>query len=165
MREEALAAFKYRVYAAKAATAGLQQVADIFNETADNEQEHGEQWMKLLSPFGDVPDTLDNLLDAVASEHAEWATQYAVYTDVARNEGYRKLADKFAAIGAIEAQHEARYNKLVDRLRSGTEFDNGRPTVWICRKCGHQDYAAAPDNVCPVCGHPQGYFERIAENY
>ena len=161
---ESQARNKYTYYASKAKKEGYEQIAAFFEETAHNEMEHAKIWFKLLHG-GAVPDTVTNLKDAAAGENYEWTDMYKNMAEVAREEGFEKIAVLFDMVGKIEKEHEERYLKLVENIETGTVFSKSEKNVWICRNCGHlADNANAPAN-CPVCDHPQGYFELRAVNY
>lgn len=161
---ELKACAKYKIYALRAREDGYEQMGDIFDETSRNEQEHAEIWLKHLSG-GEVPSTLENLRDAAAGEHYEWSKMYAEFAVTARREGFRQLAALFARIGAIEKHHEQRYNKLSSNIEHDQVFCKRCPTAWICMVCGNVTYADCSPEVCPVCGHSQGFTEIKAENY
>ena len=162
---ESQARNKYTYYASKAKKEGYEQIAAIFTETANNEKEHAKLWFKLLHD-GDVPTTSDNLADAASGENYEWTEMYAQFAKEAKEEGFDKIAYLFEAVGAIEKEHEERYNTLSKNLKNGTVFktENGE-CAWICRNCGHIHFGKEAPEVCPVCAHPKAYFERRANNY
>ena len=161
---ESQARNKYTYYASKAKKEGYEQIAAFFAETAHNEMEHAKIWFKLLHE-GAVPGTMQNLKDAAAGENYEWTDMYKNMADDARKEGFDKIASLFEMVGKIEKEHEERYLKLLENLEKGTVFSRSEKQVWVCRNCGHlADNANAPD-VCPVCDHPQAYFELRAVNY
>jgi rubrerythrin len=161
---ETKASTKYRIFALKAREDGYEQIGNIFDETARNEQEHAEIWMKNLSG-GKVPSTLDNLKDAMAGEHYEWTQMYAGFSQTARDEGFDQLADLFALVGAIEHQHEIRYSKLAKNIETDQVFCKPYATAWICLVCGNVTYAECAPEVCPVCGHTNAFAEIKPENY
>lgn len=160
---ESQARNKYTYYASKARKEGLNQIADIFEETAGNEQEHAKIWFKLL--HDGIPDTDANLLDAAAGEHYEWTEMYAGFAQTAKEEGFAKIAYLFGAVAAIEKEHEARYNKLVESLKSGTVFKREEKQFWICTNCGHVHYGYEALEKCPVCDHPKAYFAIKADKF
>ena len=161
---ESQARNKYTYYASKAKKEGYEQIAAIFQETADNEKEHAKMWFKELHG-GEVPSTIENLKDAAAGENYEWTDMYAEFAKVAKEEGFNKIAYLFEAVGNIEKEHEERYNKLLKNIEEGKVFECGEVKVWKCRNCGHLHIAQAAPAVCPVCAHPRAYFEIKAENY
>ncbi len=161
---ESQARNKYTYFASKAKKEGYEQIAAIFQETADNEKEHAKMWFKLLNG-GEVPSTIENLKAAAAGENYEWTDMYDKMAKEAKEEGFDRIAYLFEAVGKIEKEHEERYLKLLDNVESGKVFDCGEVKVWKCRNCGHIHVGAAAPKVCPVCEHPQSYFEIKAENY
>ena len=161
---ESQARNKYTYFASRAKKDGYEQIAAIFEETANNEKEHAKMWFKELNG-GNIPDTESNLLAAAEGENYEWTDMYAEFAKVAREEGFDVLADKFEAVGAIEKEHEERYRKLLKNINDELVFSNDGDTVWICRNCGHVVIGKKAPDVCPVCNHPQSYFERKANNY
>ena len=161
---ESQARNKYTWFASKARKEGYEQIAAIFEETAGNEKEHAKMWFKILCG-GDIPDTADNLKAAAAGENEEWTAMYKRMASEAREEGFHDIAFLFDAVGAIEKAHEARYRKLLQNIDEGLVFSRKEKSVWICRNCGHiEDNENAPDK-CPVCDHPQAFFELCAVNY
>ena len=161
---ESQARNKYSYFASKAKKEGYEQIAAIFEETAGNEKEHAKLWFKLLCG-GEIPSTADNLKAAAGGEHEEWTDMYARMAAEAREEGFADIAYRFEAVGAIEKEHEERYLKLLQNIEDGAVFAKQEKSVWICRNCGHiADNANAPF-MCPVCKHPQAYFELRAVNY
>ena len=161
---ESQARNKYTYYASKAKKEGYEQIAAFFQETAHNEMEHAKIWFKLLHD-GAIPDTVQNLKDAAAGENYEWTDMYKNMAIEAREEGFDKIAALFEMVGKIEKEHEERYLKLLENIENGTVFSKTEKSVWICRNCGHiADNANAP-KICPVCDHPQAYFELRAVNY
>ena len=161
---ESQARNKYTYYASKAKKEGFVQIASIFEETANNEKEHAKIWFKLLHNDG-VPSTIENLKDAAEGENYEWTDMYDSFAKTAKEEGFDHIAYLFTEVGKIEKEHEERYRKLLDNIESGKVFVNEEPTMWICRNCGHIHYGEKAPEVCPVCAHPQSYFERRAVNY
>ena len=161
---ESQARNKYTFYASKAKKAGYEQIAAIFTETADNEKEHAKLWFKLLHN-GEVPDTLTNLKDAAAGENFEWTDMYKNFAATAKKEGFADIAKLFEGVGKIEAEHEARYNALIENVKKNKCFVKKEVTVWVCRNCGHKHVGKTAPKVCPVCNHPQAYFEMEKQNY
>jgi len=161
---ESQARVKYQFYASKAKKEGYEQIAAIFSETSDNEKEHAKIWYKLLHDGG-VPDTKENLKDAIAGEEYEETEMYVKFAAEAREEGFEEIANLFEEVGKIEAEHEKRYRKLLDNLEKGIVFKGDGVTVWKCRNCGYIHIGDSAPEECPVCKHPQAYFEIQAENY
>ena len=161
---EAQAHTKYQYYASRAKKDGYEQMAAIFQETAGNEKEHAKLWFKLLND-GAVPDTMRNLEDAAAGEHYEWTDMYAGFAKDARDEGFEAVAQMFEGVAAIEKEHEERYRQLLENIKNGVVFLRNGDIAWKCRNCGHIHIGPAAPEVCPVCAHPQSYFEMRAENY
>jgi len=161
---ESQARNKYTYFASKARKEGFEQIAAIFEETAGNEKEHAEIWFKLLCG-GEIPSTADNLKAAAAGEHGEWTDMYKRMAADATEEGFKDIAYLFSSVGAIEKEHEERYNKLLKNVESNAVFTKTEKAVWICRNCGHiVDSEKAPEK-CPVCTHPKAYFELRVVNY
>ena len=161
---ESQARNKYSYYASKAKKEGYEQIAALFTETAENEKEHAKLWFKLLHD-GAVPDTLTNLADAADGENYEWTDMYATFAREAREEGFDQIAYLFAAVGEIEKEHEARYRRLLANIQEGIVFSRDGDTIWKCRNCGHIVIGKKAPDVCPVCAHPQAFFEIKAENF
>ena len=161
---ESQARNKYTYFASKAKKEGYEQIAAIFQETADNEKEHAKLWFKLLCG-GDIPTTAQNLADAAAGENFEWTDMYDRMAKEADEEGFTEIAAKFRGIGAIEKEHEARFRRLLENVENGEVFKRGSITIWKCRNCGHIVVGTEAPKVCPVCNHPQSFFEVKAENY
>lgn len=161
---ESQAHTKYEYYASQAKKDGFEQMAEIFTETSLNEKEHAKMWFKLLHDGG-IPSTPENLKDAAAGENYEWTDMYKTFAEEAREEGYDEIAEKFEQVGAIEKVHEARYLKLAGNIEDGIVFKSDKVTVWKCRNCGHIYVGEEAPEVCPVCAHPQSYFEIRSENY
>ena len=161
---ESQARNKYTYYASKAKKDGYEQIAAIFQETADNEKEHAKLWFKLLHG-GAVPTTVENLADAAAGENYEWTDMYARMAKEAKEEGFDRIAYLFEAVGKIEKEHEERYKKLLANVENGTVFEAGEVKIWKCRNCGHIVVGTKAPEICPVCEHPRAYFEIKAENY
>ena len=161
---ESQARNKYTYYASKAKKEGYEQIAAIFQETADNEKEHAKMWFKLLHG-GAVPTTLENLEDAAAGENYEWTDMYAEFAKVAKEEGFDRIAYLFEEVGKIEKEHEERYRKLIENVEGGLVFSRDGEKIWKCRNCGHICIGKEAPSDCPVCEHPQSFFEIKAENY
>ena len=161
---ESQARNKYTYYASKAKKEGYEQIAAIFTETAENEKEHAKIWFKLLHD-GEVPTTTENLKDAAAGENFEWTDMYDRMAKEAKEEGFTRIAYLFEAVGQIEKEHEARYKKLLENVECGLVFSKDGDKIWKCRNCGHIVIGKEAPGVCPVCNHPQSYFEIKAENY
>lgn len=161
---ESQATNKYRYYASKARKDGYQQIGDLFDETANNEKEHAKIWFKLIHG-GSVPGTQENLKDAAAGEHYEWTDMYAGFAETARQEGFDHIAFLFEHVGKIEKEHEERYLKLLSNVENGIVFSREGDTIWKCSNCGHIHVGPKAPEVCPVCTHPQSYFEIKADNY
>jgi rubrerythrin len=161
---ESQARNKYSYFASKAKKDGYEQIAAFFEETAGNEKEHAKIWFKLLCG-GEVPSTPENLRSAAAGENGEWTEMYKRMALEAREEGFAEIAMLFDKVGEIEKEHEERYLKLLDNIEKGIVFARKEKSVWICRNCGHiADSVTAPQK-CPVCAHPQAYFELRVINY
>ena len=161
---ESQARNKYTYYASKAKKEGYVQIAKLFEETAANEKEHAKIWFKLLNG-GDVPGTADNLLDAASGENYEWTEMYAEFAKTAKEEGFDRIAYLFEAVGKIEKHHEERYRKLLENVKDGLVFSRDGECIWQCSNCGHIHIGKKAPAMCPVCAHPQAYFELRAENY
>ena len=160
---ESQARNKYTYYASKAKKDGFEQIAAIFEETANNEKEHAKIWWKLLS--GGAGATQANLIDAAEGENYEWTEMYAQFAKEAREEGFDNIAVLFELVAKIEKEHEERFRKLVQNLEEELVFSKDGDAIWICRNCGHIHFGKAAPKVCPVCSHPQAFFEVKAENY
>ena len=161
---ESQARNKYTYYASQARKDGYEQIADIFEETASNEKEHAKIWFKLLHN-NQIPGTLENLNDAAAGENFEWTDMYAKFAEEAKQEGFNTIAILFEKVGAIEKEHEERYRKLISNIQGGLVFSRDGDMLWQCRNCGHIVIGKSAPLVCPVCMHPQSFFEIKAENY
>ncbi len=159
---ESQARNKYTYFASVAKKAGYEQIAEIFQKTADNEKEHAKMWFKELGLLGD---TAANLKNAAEGENYEWTDMYAGFADVAEEEGFIELAAKFRAVALIEKSHEERYLKLLNNVEMQKVFEKAEETMWECRNCGHLVIGKKAPQVCPVCAHPQSYFEVRKENY
>ena len=153
---------KYTYFASKAKKEGFEQIAAIFQKTADNEKEHAKMWFKELSGIGT---TAENLQAAADGENYEWTDMYEGFAKTAEEEGFPELAAKFRAVGAIEKAHEERYRKLLQNVEMQQVFAKSEVKVWECRNCGHIVVGTNAPEVCPVCNHPQSYFEVREENY
>jgi len=161
---ESQARNKYTYYASAAKKEGYIQISNIFEETARNEKEHAEIWFKLLHDDA-VPPTLENLADAASGENFEWTDMYPKMAQEAKEEGFTKIAALFTMVAKIEAEHEERYNKLLENLKTDRVFIKDDVVVWKCSNCGHIQVGEKAPEVCPVCAHPKAYFEVKAENY
>ncbi len=161
---ESQARVKYEYYASKAKKEGYEQVSAIFKETSDNEKEHAKIWFKLLHD-GAVPETVDNLADAIKGEDYEYVKMYAKFAEEAREEGFEEIAQLFDKVGKIELHHEERFQRIKEKIENGVYFKGDGIAVWKCRNCGYIHIGEAAPKVCPVCNHPQAYFEISAENY
>jgi rubrerythrin len=161
---ESQARNKYTYFAGKARKEGYEQIAAFFEETAGNEKEHAKIWFKLLCG-GEVPSTVDNLKAAANGEHEEWTAMYKRMAEEAKAEGFDQIAFLFETVGKIEKEHEERYRALLKSIEDGTAFKNPEKQDWICRNCGYIHNNAAAPQKCPVCAHPQAYFEIKAVNY
>ncbi len=161
---ESQARNKYTYYASKAKKDGYEQIAAIFEETANQEKEHAKLWFKELHG-GSIPETLDNLKDAADGENYEWTDMYDEFARVAEEEGFTAIAKKFRGVAEVEKMHEERYRKLISNMENGLVFSRDGDTIWQCRNCGHIVIGKDAPLVCPVCAHPQSYFEIKKENY
>lgn len=159
---ESQARNKYSYFASKARKEGFEQIAAIFESTANNEKEHAKLWFKALDGIGD---TLSNLKAAAAGEHEEWTEMYREFSEVAAAEGFDELSRLFARVAEIEKRHENRYNKLVENMEKGEVYVKTGPQRWECRNCGHIHIGEKAPELCPTCKHPQSYFEIEAANY
>ena len=154
---------KYTYYASKAKKEGFEQIANLFLETANNEKEHAKIWFKLL--HDGMPDTIENLKDAADGENYEWTDMYAKFAKEAKEEGFDHIAYLFEEVGKIEKEHEERYRKLLANIEGGLVFSKDGDTIWQCSNCGHIHVGQKAPEVCPVCNHPQAYFQVLAQNY
>ncbi|MDD6244078.1 MAG: rubrerythrin family protein [bacterium] len=161
---ESQARNKYTYYASKARKDGYEQIAAIFEETANNEKEHAKLWFKQLHG-GEIPDTMQNLEDAAAGENYEWTEMYKDFAEVARQEGFDRIAYLFESVGKIEAEHEKRYLTLLKNVKDDKVFHKDGDKIWICRNCGHVYVGKDALDVCPVCNHKQSFMEVKADNY
>ena len=160
---ESMARNKYTYFASKARKDGYVQIADLFEETAANEKEHAELWFKLLN--GGIGTTAENLKAAAAGENYEHENMYPTFAKEAREEGFEEIALRFEGVGKIEAEHEERYRALLANVEEGKVFQKGSIVIWKCANCGHIHVGESAPVVCPVCAHPQAYFEIQAKNY
>ncbi len=161
---ESQARNKYTYYASKARKDGYNQIAELFEETANNEKEHAKIWFKLLHG-GELASTEENLKDAAAGENYEWTDMYANFAKEAKEEGFDQIAFLFEAVAKIEKEHEKRYLKLMENVRDGLVFSKDGDRVWQCANCGHVVVGKKAPEICPVCKHPKAYFWIKAENY
>lgn len=159
---ESQARNKYTYYASKAKKEGFEQIAELFTETANQEKEHAKIWFKL---FHGVGDTMENLKDAAQGENDEWTDMYPHMAQEAREEGFDDIADLFDGVAAVEKVHEEKFRRLLANIEGGIIFSREGDRVWQCRNCGHIHVGMQAPDVCPVCNHPQAYFELKKENY
>lgn len=159
---ESMARNKYTYYASRAKKEGYVQIQNIFLETAANEKEHAELWFKLAQGIGT---TEENLLAAAEGENYEWTDMYKKMAETARQEGFLEIAAQMDGVAAIEAEHEKRYRQLADNIKAGEVFEREEEVVWFCTNCGHIHRGKKAPKMCPVCKHPQAYFELKSENY
>lgn len=159
---ESQARNKYTYFASVAKKEGFEQIASIFEETANNEKEHAKMWFKELKGIGD---TANNLAAAANGENFEWTDMYEGFAKTAEKEGFKDLAEKFRLVGAIEKRHEERYRALLKNVATASVFEKSEIKVWECRNCGHIVVGKKAPDICPVCAHPQSYFEVHKENY
>ncbi len=159
---ESQARNKYTYYASAARKAGFVQIANLFEESANQEKEHAKMWFKEFHGIGTVEENLD---DAAAGENYEWSEMYVQMAKDAEEEGFPELAAKFRGVASVESFHEARYKKLLEHLKEGKTFKADTPIEWKCANCGYIHVGTEAPTVCPVCAHPQAYFERKVENY
>lgn len=172
---ESQARMRYTFFASKAKKEGFEQIAGVFAETAEQEKEHAERFFKFLSggmveitatfPAGVIATTLENLKEAAAGENEEWSELYPHFADVAEQEGFADIAAAFRNIAKVEAEHEARYRTLLERVESGHVFDREEPIDWQCRNCGYVHNGSEAPDICPACLHPQAYYEPMKKNY
>ena len=161
---ESKARNKYTYFASKAKKEGYEQIAAIFQETADNEKEHAKIWFKLLNG-GEIGTTAENLNAAADGENYEWTDMYAEFAKIAKEEGFDHIAYLFEEVGKIEKEHEERYLKLLENVKDGKVFEAGEVKIWKCRNCGHIVVGTKAPEVCPVCSHQKAYFKIKTENY
>ena len=159
---ESQARNKYTYFASVAKKEGYEQIAELFSKTADNEKEHAKLWFKELNGIGS---TADNLKHAAEGENYEWTDMYEEFAKTAEEEGFAELAMKFRLVAAIEKRHEERYRALLNNVETAAVFEKSEVKVWECRNCGHIVVGTKAPEVCPVCAHPQSFFEIHAENY
>ena len=159
---ESQARNKYTYFASVAKKEGYEQIAAIFQSTADNEKEHAKMWFKELGGLGN---TSENLLAAAEGENYEWTDMYAEFAKVAEEEGFKELAEKFRGVAAIEKNHEERYRALLNNVETQSVFERSEVKIWECRNCGHVCVGTKAPETCPICAHPQSYFELRHENY
>ena len=159
---ESQARNKYTYFASVAKKEGYEQIAELFSKTADNEKEHAKLWFKELNGIGS---TADNLKHAAEGENYEWTDMYEEFAKTAEEEGFAELAMKFRLVAAIEKRHEERYRALLNNVETAAVFEKSEVKVWECRNCGHIVVGTNAPEVCPVCNHPQSYFEVRSENY
>lgn len=159
---ETQARSKYTYFAEAARRDGYEQIAAIFEETAENELRHAELWFRELNG---INATHKNLESAAAGENYEWTDMYAGFAKVAEEEGFTSLAAKFRLVADVEKEHEERYRRLIENVKNGEVFSRGEVKIWMCRNCGHVTIGMKAPEICPVCGKPQSYFEIKAENY
>lgn len=159
---ESQARNKYTYFASTAKKEGYEQIAEIFTKTADNEKEHAKMWFKELNGIGN---TADNLNAAAGGENYEWTDMYEGFAKTAEEEGFKELAVKFRAVAAIEKHHEERYRALLNNVETKAVFEKSEVKIWECRNCGHIIVGTKAPEVCPVCNHPQSYFEISATNF
>jgi len=161
---ESMARNKYSYFASQAKKDGYVQISAIFEETAGNEKEHAKMWYKYLNG-GKVSDTMTNLADAAAGENYEWTDMYATFAKEAKEEGFDEIAEKFQMVADVEKAHEERYRKLLKNINDKVVFSKEGDCVWQCLNCGHICVGKQAPEVCPVCNHPQSYFQVKPENY
>ena len=172
---ESQARNRYTFFASKSRKQGFVQIADIFEETADQEKEHAKRLFKFLEggdveiqaafPAGVIGSTAENLEASAGGEHYEWETMYPEFAQTARDEGFGKIAEAFEAIAVAEKQHEKRYLGLLANIEAGMVFEKDKKVVWRCRNCGYLHQGTEAPDVCPACAHPQAHFELLAENW
>lgn len=159
---ESQARNKYTYFASVAKKEGFEQISSIFSKTADNEKEHAKMWLKELKGIGN---TAENLAQAANGENFEWTDMYEAFAQTAEQEGFPELAEKFRAVGEIEKHHEERYRALLKNVETAAVFEKSELKIWECRNCGHIIVGTKAPEACPVCNHPQSFFEVHAENY
>lgn len=162
---ECKARCKYDYYASKAKKDGYVQIANILTETAGNEAEHAKMWFKLLQDDGKIGDTLSNLKDCVKGEHEEWTEMYKGFAEIADKEGFADIAQSFRNVASVEKDHEERFQAFVNNMVQAKVFKKDKPVQWMCLNCGHITESIEAPAVCPVCAHPQSYFEVRRTNY
>ncbi|MBR5694868.1 MAG: rubrerythrin family protein [Paludibacteraceae bacterium] len=159
---ESQARNKYTYFASKAKKEGFEQIAAIFQQTADNEKEHAKLWLKELEGIGS---TAENLAEAANGENYEWTEMYEGFAQTAEKEGFKALAEKFRLVAAIEKRHEERYRALLHNIETAQVFEKSEVKVWECRNCGHIVVGTKAPDICPTCAHPQAYFEVHVDNF
>jgi len=160
---ESQARNKYTYYASKAKKDGFEQISQIFTESANNEKEHAKIWFKLIN--GAIAATADNLADAASGENFEWTEMYPEFAKEAKEEGFDNIAALFEKVAQIEKEHEQRFTRLLENIKNEEVFKKAEPQTWICSNCGFKHEGPNAPSACPVCAHPQAYFEILAENY
>ena len=160
---ESMARNKYDYYSSQAKKDGYVQIANIFADTALNEKEHAKMWFKLLCEGGKIGDTLANLKAAAAGENDEWTNMYKEFAEVADKEGFADIAESFRRVGGVEQEHEKRYDALIKNMVEAKVFKKDKPVLWMCLNCGHIEEGIEAPEVCPVCSHPQAYFQVATE--
>lgn len=155
---------KYSFYSSQAKKDGYEQIAAIFDETSQNEKEHAKMWFKELHG-GSVPNTVNNLIDAANGEHHEWTEMYKGYSEIAKEEGFEKLAKLFEEVAGIERHHEERFLKLLGNIENNLVFSRGEEVIWVCKNCGYVYSGKDALELCPVCDHEQAFMELEAQNY
>lgn len=161
---ESQARNKYTYFASMAKKEGYNQIAEIFEITANNEKEHAKLWFKYLNG-GKVPSTQENLKAAASGENYEWTSMYKEFADIADEEGFTEIAEKMRLVAKVEKEHEQRYLKLLGNVKENNVFKKDNEVAWICRNCGHIHFGKEAPEVCPTCDHPKAYFELKCENY
>ena len=159
---ESQARMRYNYFASQASKDGYEQIAAVFNVTADQEKEHAKLWFKLVHG---IEGTAENLVDAAAGEYYEWTDMYPTMAKEAREEGFVEIAAMFEMVAKVEAAHEARYKKLLQNVQGGVVFSRDNDCIWQCRNCGHLHFGKMAPEMCPVCAHPKAYFQIKPENY
>ena len=160
---ESAAMVRYEIFAEKAKQNGDEEISQVFRTTARNEKAHAQIWLGLI--YGGIPEAADALEKAMHGENYEWTEMYKEFAEVAREEGFDRIASLFEMVGKIEKEHEERYNTLLKNLEEGIVFERSEEVVWVCRNCGHIHFGEEAPEVCPVCAHPKAYFELRAQNY
>lgn len=159
---ESQAATKYNIFAQQAKKQGYEQIGDLFYETANNEQVHAKQWLKYIYG-GTLPPTSGCLENAASGEHFENSEMYPGFAKIAKDEGFTEIAAKFELVSKVEKEHEERFKKLLSNLEQDKVFKKDHQVKWICKKCGHVHYGSDAPNSCPICGHPQAFFQEKIE--
>lgn len=161
---ESQARNKYDYWSSKAKKDGYEQIGELFALTAGNEKEHAKLWFKYLQG-GDIKSTPENLAQAAAGEHYEWTSMYPGFAKIAQEEGFTKIAALFTAVAKIEKEHDTRYQLLLSNIKEDKVFKKNEKIIWQCMNCGYVCESAQAPQVCPVCDHPQAYFQQVAHNY